>query len=68
MGIVKTISILQIFLLILFVVLGVLEHKGKLEDGSKRIYTKISNLYIFILIIIFPIKSKIEPLTVETNK
>lgn len=67
MGIVKTISILQIFLLILFVILGVLAHKGKLEEGKKKTYTKISNFSILILLILFPIKSKLEPPTVETN-
>lgn len=67
MGIVKTISILQIILLILYVVLGILAQKSKLEEGKKKTYTKISNFSILILLILFPIKSKFEPSTVETN-
>ena len=67
MGIVKTISILQIILLICYVALGILAHKRKLEERKKRIYTKISNISILILLVLFPIKSKFEPPTVETN-
>lgn len=67
MGIVKTISILQMILLVLYVVLGIVAHKGKLEEKKKRTYTKISNFSVLILLVLFPVKSKFEPPTVETN-